>query len=271
LTGKPANNIGRRAGTERQAPRVVAYALLGVAAFAVFLIVRAPAPLISTALERASHGAITIGAATGTVWRGSGQLVARQTPQAPVLIGRVTWTVNPLWFFAGKIGLGVTVSGGDADIAGHIRAGFSSVILQGVKGVFPARLVPVLYAPAELLGPDGRVEISAPDLRWSRKSGITGAAEIHWRDAVSSLTTVRPLGDYRLSLEEGGALKLDTLRGDLRLTGHGMLDNTIGGARFSGQASAANRVSELAEVLKLMGPGPDAGPRPFHFEFSLRN
>lgn len=251
----------------------MAYTLLGVAAFAVFLIVRAPASLISTALERAAHGVLTIGAPVGTVWSGSGQLVARQTPQAPVGIGRVTWTVNPLWLFAGKIGFGVTVSGGGADIKGHIRAGFGAVVLQGVNGVFPARLVPLLYAPAELLGPDGRVEISAHDLRWSLKNGITGAAEIHWREAASRLTTVRPLGDYRLSLEgQGGPaeMKLETLNGALSFSGQGTLDVVAGAFRLSGNASAQERAGELSEMLNMIRPGPDSTPRPFNLEFSWR-
>jgi general secretion pathway protein N len=239
----------------------------------VFLIVRAPASLLTTALERASHDTFTIGAPAGTVWSGSGQLVARRTPDLSVGIGRVTWTINPLRLLAGKIGLGITVSGGGTDVGGHIRAGFGSAALEGVKGVFPARLVPVLYAPAELLGPDGRVEISAPHLRWSRKNGITGAAEIYWRDAASSLTTVRPLGDYRLSLEgQGGPaeMKLETLNGALRFSGQGTLDVAAGAFRLSGNASAQERVGELAALLNMIRPGPDSTPRPFTLEFSWR-
>lgn len=241
-----------------RAPRVVAYALLGVAAFAVFLIVRAPASLLATGLERATHGAIVIGAATGTVWSGSGQLSAPQAVPAPVLIGRVSWTVNPLWLFAGKIGLRVAVAGGGADVAGHFRIGLGSVALEGVKGAFPARLVSVLYAPAELLGPDGRIEISAPHLRWSRKNGVTGAAEIQWREAASSLTRVRPLGDYRLSLEGQGAdalLKLETIKGELVLNGAGRYAASQGAFEMAGTAHSALRNPGLDPLLQMMGAG----------------
>lgn len=236
----------------------MAYALLGVAAFAVFLIVRAPASLLATAMERASHNTITIGAPAGTIWSGSGQLVARQTSESAVGLGQVTWTINPLWLLAGKIGLGITVSGGGTDVGGHVRAGFGSVTLEGVKGVFPARLVPYFYAPAELLGPDGRVEISVPHLRWSRKNGITGVAEIRWRDAASSLTMVRPLGDYRLSLEgQGGtaAIMLETIEGVLVLAGKGHYTSSPAMLKIAGTARAADRHGELEPLLGMMGPG----------------
>jgi general secretion pathway protein N len=131
--------------------------------------------------------------------------------------------------------------------------------------------VPVFYAPADLIGPGGQIGLSTPALEWSRKGGVTGTAEVIWRDAASSFSSVRPLGDYRLSLEGQGELRLETTRGDLRLTGQGTLDSLSGVVRFTGLADAQSRVTELSELLKLIGPGPEAGPRSFHLEFSIRS
>lgn len=252
-------------------PRVVAYVLLGLLAFAIFLIVAAPASLLGDAVARASRETIVITGTSGSVWHGSGDLEMRPVSSPPLRIGRLDWTINPLWLVAGKIDVNVSLTGSGAALTGAARIGFGSLALRNLKATLPAQLVPVFYAPAELIGPRGKIEVSAPALAWSTKDGVTGNAVVLWLDVATSFSAVRPLGDYRLSLGEGGVLKLDTLRGDLRLTGHGTLDNTVGGVRFSGQASAAGRASELAEVFKLLGPGPDAGPRPFHFEFSLRN
>lgn len=108
-------------------------------------------------------------------------------------------------------------------------------------------------------------------LAWSRKGDVTGIAEVLWRDAASNFSVVRPLGDYRLSLEGQSALRLETTRGDLRLTGRGTLDSVNGLVRFTGLANAQGRVADLSELLKLIGPGPGAGPRPFHLEFSMRS
>lgn len=66
-------------------------------------------------------------------------------------------------------------------------------------------------------------------------------------------------------------MRLETTRGDLRLTGRGTLDSVNGLVRFTGLANAQGHVAELSELLKLIGPGPGAGPRPFHLEFSMRS
>jgi general secretion pathway protein N len=249
------------------------YALFGITAFVIFLAIAAPASLMEGAVARASRNTIAMANTSGSVWRGSGDLDTRPAASPPLRIGRIEWTINPLWLLTGKININVSLTASGTALTGAARIGFGSLTLRNLNATFPAQLVPVFYAPAELIGPAGQIGITAPALAWSRKDGITGTAEVLWQDAASSFSTVRPLGDYRLSLEgQGGPveMKLETLNGALRFAGQGTLDITEGAFRLSGNASAQERVGELATLLNMIRPGPDSAPRPFNLEFSWR-
>jgi general secretion pathway protein N len=76
-------------------------------------------------------------------------------------------------------------------------------------------------------------------------------------DMASRLSTLRPLGSYRLELQAaaGGhstTLNLSTLRGGLRLQGSGQW---VGGRlRFQGEAQAApGREPALDNLLNILG------------------
>jgi len=77
---------------------------------------------------------------------------------------------------------------------------------------------------------------------------------------ASRLSPLRPMGSYRLTLSGGVAptLRLDTLEGDLRLTGSGQWVGSR--LRFNGEASAPpEREAALANLLNLIGQR--RGPR----------
>jgi general secretion pathway protein N len=79
-----------------------------------------------------------------------------------------------------------------------------------------------------------------------------------WLGAASALSSIRPLGDYRILLKGNGTAldaQLSTLSGKLQLTGNGTYDNTSG-MRFTGTAQAApgTAATELNELLHHIGP-----------------
>jgi general secretion pathway protein N len=80
-------------------------------------------------------------------------------------------------------------------------------------------------------------------LRWTdvelKGGALAGDLQIDWREAQSALSTVAPLGSYRLQVTGAGdtaRLQLDTLRGPLHLQGSGTVK--AGRVSFKGRASA---------------------------------
>jgi general secretion pathway protein N len=70
----------------------------------------------------------------------------------------------------------------------------------------------------------------------------------------SRLSTLSPLGDYRLQLSGGDvpAINLQTLQGALQLSGSGQVVGSR--LRFSGEASAAPAQQDaLSNVLNIIG------------------
>jgi general secretion pathway protein N len=108
-------------------------------------------------------------------------------------------------------------------------------------------------APFNTLRPGGQLVASWTDAI-VRTEGFAGRLEIEWRDAQSALSTVVPLGTYRVRLTgETGRLELETIRGPLLLQGSG----TVRGARvsFKGLASAEPGMRPaLAGLLGVLGP-----------------
>jgi general secretion pathway protein N len=83
---------------------------------------------------------------------------------------------------------------------------------------------------------------------------VEGSMSLEMPGLVSSLSTLRPLGSYRLLLSGGEqpALDLRTVEGSLQLQGTGRW--TAGQLRFVGEARAdAKHEDELSNLLNILG------------------
>ena len=95
-------------------------------------------------------------------------------------------------------------------------------------------------------------------VRWDQgRASLQGEAAIEALDLASRLSTLRPLGSYRMSMraEADGnttTLELQTLHGALQLQGSG---RWVGGRlRFEGVAEAApESEAALGNLLNIMG------------------
>ena len=88
----------------------------------------------------------------------------------------------------------------------------------------------------------------------ARKLALAGRATLDATDISSSLSTLRPMGSYRITLEGGPAptLLLTTREGSLQLSGSGRWNGTA--LRFDGEASAApGREDALSNLLNIIG------------------
>ena len=128
---------------------------------------------------------------------------------------------------------------------------------------WPAELLTGLGTPWNTLRLEGQLVVQSPglDLLLSEgKNQLDGALTIEAHGLASRLSTLRPLGSYRMALQSGTAgnagggasLALQTLSGELRLQGQGQW--TGGRLRFRGEAEAApGREAALANLLNIIG------------------
>ncbi|HEX9626845.1 MAG TPA: type II secretion system protein N [Acidiferrobacterales bacterium] len=247
----------------------IGYALLGAAFYLVFLLAAVPAAWFAWGLARATQGVVSLSAPVGSIWSGSGALVVHRAPEPPRQLGRVSWGVNPLWLVTGRLGLGAALEvAGGGEARGRVRLGVGSIVVRDLSASFAAQILPSLYSPAALLDPKGRVDVRAEELLLDR-ANVSGRAEINWQGAATSLSSVQPLGDYRLIFEGQGAsaaVRLETLSGELDLNGAGQWQVQTGQLNFNGTAAARSRAEELGTLLRLMGPDQGGGRHAFSIQ-----
>lgn len=237
--------------------------LLALASFA-------PARWLAAAVSQATSGRVQLQAARGSVWNGSAQLVITGGPgsqDAATLPSRLSWQLRPV---AGGLRLLLSAP---CCLAQPLDLGLQPQWAGGTVRVedsppaqpsrWPASLLAGLGTPWNTLQVEGELQLSTRSLvlRWAhQRLQVEGQAELTAQRMASRLSTLRPMGSYRLTLSGGAApsLRLDTLEGDLRLTGSGQW---VGGRlRFTGEASAApEREAALANLLNIIGQR--RGPR----------
>jgi len=226
-------------------------ALAAVFAVALTTAVRAPAAWVGDWLQ--SQGRLRLIDARGTVWSGSAMLGLSDGRQVMLVPGRLSWKIGLAAIASGRVTADVSHPALAAPLAVSLTA--KSIALKAGQAELPAALLAALGAPFNTVRPGG-----ALGLRWTDvelKGGVlAGNFQIDWREAQSALSTVAPLGSYRLQVTGAGdtaRLQLDTLRGPLRLQGSG----TVKGGRvsFKGLASAdPDMRPALIGLISVLGP-----------------
>lgn len=229
----------------------VGLALAAVFAVALTVAVRAPAAWVGDWLQ--AQGRLRLVDARGTVWSGSALLGLSDGRQVMLLPGRLSWTIGFAAIASGRVTADVSHPALRAPLAVSLTV--KSIALKAGQAELPAALLVALGAPFNTVRPGGALGLSWTDVEF--KGGVlAGNFQIDWREAQSALSTVAPLGSYRLQVTGEGdtaRLQLDTLRGPLRLQGSG----TIKGGRvsFKGLASADPEMRPaLIGLIGVLGP-----------------
>ena len=247
----------------------VRFALLGAGAYLVFLIASLPAAWLGVALERSSAGALAIGDPRGTVWKGQGALAVRSGGSFRS-IADIEWRCNPLSVFAGRLGIALSGAAPGASLRANVSLGLRSVRLQNVEASAPAALLGPAVPAAALAKPEGRLRVLADSLEIGPAS-VQGAATVEWAEAGAM--GVARLGDYRLQITGSGeqaAIKLATLRGDLRVSGDGeWRASQPKVVQMRGVAEISPDRKDLEPLLQLLA-GEGSGPsRPFGWMMTI--
>lgn len=223
-------------------------------------IVFAPARWLANAVAERSGGRVLLSQPQGTVWRGSARLVltgGAGSADAAALPTPLDWRLRLRWN-----GVRAEVSSACCTpkpmiLRSSLRWGGMHLEIAEGQSHWPAGLLAGLGTPWNTLQLDGDLQLESRGLSVESVAGrlaISGKAELTAQQLSSRLSTLRPMGSYRITLQGGQtpALQLDTLEGSLHLTGSG---SWVGSRlRFSGVASAApDRESALSNLLNIIG------------------
>jgi general secretion pathway protein N len=220
----------------------------------------APARWLTGPLERASGGRLLLGDARGTVWKGSAQLTlsgGAGSTDAVALPTRVDWQLGPRWDGLRAQGASACCTSAPVELRVLPRWGGAQVRIGNSQSQWPAALLVGLGTPWNTLQFDGQLHLATDGLsvEWVQgRLAIAGRAELTAQRLSSRLSTLRPMGSYRITILGGDTptLQLATLDGSLQLAGSGQWVGSR--LRFSGTASAApESEGALSNLLNIIG------------------
>ena len=237
------------------------------------LVTQAPAHWLTQAIENASGQRMLLQDPQGTVWNGSAQWVLNEGPlnlaatsqatHTSALPTRVTWQLGPRFDFT-QLRLTLSATLASACCTPEPVRVDVSPLWRGVQvqvsnhtSSWPANWLVGLGAPWNTVQPEGQMQLQTSQLTWTQQAGqaqLQGQAELRLLQLSTRLSTLRPLGNYRVRVQGGDAITfaLDTLEGSLRLQGNGQLLN--GHVSFSGEASSApDTETALSNLLNILG------------------
>jgi general secretion pathway protein N len=256
--------------TARTAPshrpsRAARWAVLGaLLGLSLAVLLWAPARWLAWGVDQASQGQVRWLDARGTVWQGSAQMALHGgagSRDAQALPGRLHWHIRP-----GLTGLRVGLRADCCmaqEATAELHAGLSSQQLRISDHVaqWPAALLTGLGAPWNTLQAEGTLQWRTDQLQLNWAAGrlqIQGQAELQAQAMSSRLSTLKPMGSYRIHLRGTPAgtatpeVQLTTLQGPLLITGQGQWVGQR--LRFTGEASAeSGSEAALSNLLNIMG------------------
>lgn len=234
---------------------------LFVLTFVTTLVVNTPATLLAKLAEGASSGQFVLANAAGTIWRGEARPAIRQRNGSMLVLEKLHWEIA-LWpLFTGKIitrlewdniaqaqPMLVTITFDQIELRNTVIP-LDAAILGGVSSVLQ---------PAQL---SGQMQIRSEQFTFTRQ-GFAGNAVADWLNAGSAMSTVNPLGSYRINLAGAGEsldVSLMTLSGVLLLDGKGRVTRNQG-VNFQLTARAASSSNgKLDELINNFGPETSPG------------
>lgn len=220
----------------------------------------APARWLADAVAQASGDQLLLLQPRGTVWSGSAQLVltgGNASNDRTALPGRVDWRLRPTWTGAHAQLMASCCTA--EPIQAQARLGWSRVQLTLADGQsqWPAALLAGLGTPWNTLQPQGQLVLQTRNFVANWAAGrmvLAGQVQLDARAMSSRLSTLRPMGSYRLVVQGGDVptLTLSTLEGALQLNGTGQWVGQR--LRFAGEATAApEREAALSNLLNIIG------------------
>jgi general secretion pathway protein N len=219
-----------------------------------------PASWLAARVAGATGGRLLLTDARGSLWNGTASVQltgGAGSTDSLALPTPVDWHVRPRWN-------GFTVELATAcctpqPLHIHVRPGLHGVAfdIANARSQWPASLLAGLGTPWNTLQLDGDLVLSTQDLsvEWVEgRPALAGRAELQALRMSSRVSTLRPMGSYRITVTGGATpnMQLDTLEGSLQLSGSGQWVGSR--LHFNGVATAApDREEALANLLNIIG------------------
>jgi general secretion pathway protein N len=258
-----AKPTGARRSAAASGPHASASWAWALAALALGLVVGvlwfAPARWLAHWVALGSQERVVLHAAQGTIWNGTSRLVLAAgagSRDAQTLPGLVQWRIRPNWR-----GLSLALTAdccATSPIEAKLTLGLAriDIALDGAPSNWPASLLTGLGTPLNTLAPTGTLELQFQGFRLQRVQNtwaFQGSAQLQALQLSSRLSTLKPLGSYRLDFKGGDVLgvTLATTSGALNLSGSGQWVD--GRLRFRGEAQASGEHdAALANLINIM-------------------
>ena len=224
------------------------------------VLLNAPARWLSAALQQGTQGRLVLQDARGTLWNGSARLTltgGAGSTDAATLPGRLNWQIRPA-----RGGLRADLQA-DCCVQQPWRWTLrprwtgAQLALADSQSQWPAQWLTGLGTPWNTVQAEGQLGLSTQGLMFDWTAGhlsLAGRAQLDATDLSSRLSTLKPMGSYRITVLGGATptLQLETLEGSLQLSGSGQwLGSRL---RFEGAASAApERLDALSNLLNIIG------------------
>lgn len=253
---------GTKSRTRRGSGLFLLAVILGLTAGAITF---APARALALLVREVSGDQVRLLNARGTVWQGraegvlTGGVGSRSSAALPQ---GLSWRLAPAWASGPALRLKLSApccAPQGMDLLLAWSAGSARLELGRQQSLWPASWLAGLGSPWNTIKLQGSLQLQTEGsgIEWAQgRARLTGPFELQALDLGSSLSTLKPLGSYRMRIEPdaGGSpqLRLDTLRGELKLSGEGRW--TGGRLRFRGEAEAATGSERaLSNLLNILG------------------
>lgn len=174
----------------------------GATLLAAALIIEAPATLLDPRVADLTDGRVRIAAATGTIWRGAGELtLLPDGVRIPIV-----WRLEPMPLLRG--GLAGSLTAGDANRPATFTVEQQDFIVHDFAIALPATsALRIAGVPDALTNAGGTLTLDAADLA-RRGDRLEARANLNWTNAAlaAPLTGTRiALGDVRLAAAGSGS------------------------------------------------------------------
>jgi general secretion pathway protein N len=225
------------------------------------LVLFAPARWLAALVRQASNEHVVLAAPRGGIWQGSAQLVlsgGAGSRDALALPGQLVWRIRPAWNGV-NVQLNAECCTPQALQFKAMPVGWGGVrlALSDSQSRWPASLLAGLGTPWNTVQAQGQLLVSSQGFttQWVKgQLSLAGRLQLDATKISSRLSTLQPMGSYRLTLLGGtpSTLELNTLEGSLQLSGQGQWVGQR--LHFDGAASATpGSVDALSNLLNIIG------------------
>jgi general secretion pathway protein N len=230
---------------------IIALPLIGV----FLLAFNFPISWASTLVTSKTNCTVNLESPQGSIWSGNtsislGNSVNGACAENSFVTDRIFWSSSCNLF---KISCEIKISSAMLSKPGYILISSAGSSINSNELTLPAKILQDLGAPWNTIKPEGQLTLAWGDLTMSNKS-LNGNMSLTISDASSQLSSVRPLGDYRVNINSLNtrSFEVSTLKGALDISGKGSM--TGHGIEFTGEAMAKPEYKDaLTGLLSVIG------------------